>query len=154
MPTLETEDKSRVKTGSSTKADTQKRAKRDLSEVSSALQESQEFTDSSSDVEYYGPEKPYSTYLKEILQKARDNAEQTNLIQGESDSSRQPDVNPVEDSLSEEDSSEEEHQREEDGDQDLAHEEESDPESDDPCHDEHSETVTKTEVFVTVKMTG
>ncbi|KAI3354871.1 hypothetical protein L3Q82_004669 [Scortum barcoo] len=105
-----------------------------------------EFTDSSSDVEYYGPEKPYSTYLKEILQKARDNAEQTNLIQGESDSSRQPDVNPVEDSLSEEDSSEEEHQREEDGDQDLAHEEESDPESDDPCHDEHSETVTKTEV--------
>ncbi|KAI3375870.1 hypothetical protein L3Q82_003755 [Scortum barcoo] len=145
MPTLETEDKSRVKTGSSTKADTQKRAKRDLSEVSSALQESQEFTDSSSDVEYYGPEKPYSTYLKEILQKARDNAEQTNLIQGESDSSRQPDVNPVEDSLSEEDSSEEEHQREEDGDQDLAHEEESDPESDDPCHDEHSETVTKTE---------
>ncbi|KAI3353735.1 hypothetical protein L3Q82_004965 [Scortum barcoo] len=106
-----------------------------------------EFTDSSSDVEYYGPEKPYSTYLKEILQKARDNAEQTNLIQGESDSSRQPDVNPVEDSLSEEDSSEEEHQREEDGDQDLAHEEESDPESDDPCHDEHSETVTKTEVI-------
>ncbi|KAK0138739.1 hypothetical protein N1851_024723 [Merluccius polli] len=145
MPTLEVEDKSHVKTR--TRAETQKRSKKVLPEVQKVLQEMQESMDSSSDVEYYGPEKPYSTYLKEILEKERDTAGQSNLIQDDGDSSQQSDGNPAEDSLSEDESVEEEHNsvREEDGDQDS--EEESDPESDNPCHDKHPETVTKTKVI-------
>jgi len=72
MPTVETEDKSYVMKRSRTRAETQKRAKKLLPEVQEVLQELQECTDSSSDVEYYGPEKPYSTYLKEILKKERE----------------------------------------------------------------------------------
>ncbi|KAJ7986493.1 hypothetical protein DPEC_G00340450 [Dallia pectoralis] len=146
MPTVETEDKLPVKPR--TRAETQKRSKKVLPEVQEALQELQ-FTDSSSDVEYYGPGKPYRTYLKEILTKGRDTAGQSNLIQNDSDSSQQSDVNPDEDSLSEGNSSEEEHHsmREEDGDQDSVPEEESDPETDNPCHDEHPEIVTKTKVI-------
>ena len=147
LPTLEVEDKSHVKTRTRTRSETQKRSKKVLPEVQKVLQEMQESMDSSSDVEYYGPEKPYSTYLKEILEKERDTARQSNLIQDDGDSSQQSDGNPAEDSLSEEESVEEEHNsvREEDGDQDS--EEESDPESDNPCHDKHPETDTKTKVI-------
>ncbi|KAK0155004.1 hypothetical protein N1851_002680 [Merluccius polli] len=136
MPTLEVEDKSHVKTR--TRAETQKRSKKVLPEVQKVLQEMQESMDSSSDVD---------TYLKEILEKERDTAGQSNLIQDDGDSSQQSDGNPAEDSLSEDESVEEEHNsvREEDGDQDS--EEESDPESDNPCHDKHPETVTKTKVI-------
>jgi len=51
--------------------------------------------------------------------------------------------------LSEEDSVEEKHNsvREEDGDQDSVPEEESDPESNNPRHDEYTETVTKAKVI-------
>ena len=51
--------------------------------------------------------------------------------------------------MSEGNSLEEEHHsmREEDGDQDSVAEEESDPETDNPCNDEHPETVTKTKVI-------
>ncbi|KAI5616885.1 hypothetical protein C0J50_23556 [Silurus asotus] len=153
MPTVETEDNSRVKTKPRTRAETQKRSKEVLPKVQEAFQESQ-FTDSSSDVEWsYGPGKPYSTYLKEILTKQqtqeRVTAGQSNLIQDDSDSSQQSDGNPAEDSLSEENSSEEEHysMREEDGDQDSVPEDESDPESDNPCHNEHPEIITKTDVI-------
>ncbi|CAB1439322.1 unnamed protein product, partial [Pleuronectes platessa] len=115
--------------------------------IQEVLQEMQESMDSSSDVEYYGPEKSYSTYLKEILGKERETAGQSNLIQNDADSSQQSDGNPAEDSLSEEESVEEENYsvREEEGDQDS--EEESDPESDNPCHDKHPETVTKTKTL-------
>ena len=51
--------------------------------------------------------------------------------------------------MSEEDSVEEEHNgvREGDGDQDSVPEEESGRESDNPCHDEHPETVTRARVI-------
>lgn len=96
----------------------------------------------------YGPEKPYSAYLKEILQKERDTAGQSNLICDGNDSSQQSEVNPAEDSLSEEERFEEEYRcmNEEEGDQDSVPEEESYPESDNPCPNEHSETVTETNV--------
>lgn len=144
MPTVKTEDNSRVKTRPKTKAETQKRSKEVLPEV---------LTDSSSDVEWsYGHGKPYSTYLEEILTKEqtkeRVSTGQSDLIQDDSDSSQQSDGNHAEDSLSEGNSSEEEchSMREEDGDQDSIPEEESDPESDNPCHDEHPEIITKTDV--------
>lgn len=148
MPTLEMEDKSHVKTRSRTRAETQQRSKKVLPEEQEARQELQ-FTDSSSDVEYYGPGKPYSAYLKEILTKDRDAVGQSNLIQDDSDYSQQSDENPAKDSLSEGNSLEEEHHSmsEEDGDQDSVPEEESDPETDNPCHDKHPETVTKTKVI-------
>uniref|UniRef100_A0A8C2CR87 Gypsy retrotransposon integrase-like protein 1 n=1 Tax=Cyprinus carpio TaxID=7962 RepID=A0A8C2CR87_CYPCA len=148
MPTLEMEDKSHVKTRSRTRAETQQRSKKVLPEEQEARQELQ-FTDSSSDVEYYGPGKPYSAYLKEILTKDRDAVGQSNLIQDDSDYSQQSDENPAKDSLSEGKSLEEEHHSmsEEDGDQDSVPEEESDPETDNPCHDKHPETVTKTKVI-------
>ncbi|XP_048046522.1 uncharacterized protein LOC125268395 [Megalobrama amblycephala] len=145
MPTVETEDNSRVKTRPKTKAETQKRSKEVLPEV---------LTDSSSDVEWsYGHGKPYSTYLEEILTKEQTKERVTNgqsdLIQDDSDSSQQSDGNHAEDSLSEGNSLEEERHsmREEDGAQDSVPEEESDPESDNPCHDEHPEIITKTDVI-------
>ncbi|KAJ8348558.1 hypothetical protein SKAU_G00271470 [Synaphobranchus kaupii] len=146
MPIVETEANSHVKPR--TRAETQKRPKKVLPEAQEALQELQECTDSSSDREYYGPEKPYSTYLKEILQKERHTARPSDLIQDDGDSSQQSDENPAEDSLSEDQSLEEEHRsmREEDTDQDSVPEEESDPESDNPRHDEHQEAVTTPEV--------
>ncbi|XP_053274167.1 uncharacterized protein LOC128436464 [Pleuronectes platessa] len=146
MPTVDVENKSPAKTKARTRAEAQKKSKKVLPGIQEVLQEMQESMDSSSDVEYYGPEKSYSTYLKEILGKERETAGQSNLIQNDADSSQQSDGNPAEDSLSEEESVEEENYsvREEEGDQDS--EEESDPESDNPCHDKHPETVTKTKV--------
>lgn len=148
MPTLEMEDKSHVKTRSRTRAGTQQRSKKVLPEEQESRQVLQ-YTDSSSDVEYYGPGKPYSAYLKEILTKDRDAVGQSNLIQDDSDYSQQLDENSAKDSLSEGNSLEEEHysMSEEDGDQDSVPEEESDPETDNPCHDKHPETVTKTKVI-------
>ncbi|XP_058494566.1 uncharacterized protein LOC131465683 [Solea solea] len=149
MPTTEVEDKSQVKTRAKTRAETQKRSKKVLPEVQEVLQEMQEFTDSSSEGEYYGPQKPYSTYLEEILKKERGIAGQSNLIQNDGDVSQQSDGDPAEDDLLEEESEEGEHNSvgEEDGDEGSVPEEESDPESDNPCHDECPETVTKAKVI-------
>ncbi|KAG7512030.1 Retrovirus-related Pol poly from transposon 297 [Solea senegalensis] len=145
MPTTEVEDKPQVKTRARTRAETQKRSKKVLPEVQEVLQEMQEFTDSSSEGEYYGPQTPYSTYLEEILKKERGIPGQSNLIQNDGDVSQQSDGDSAEDSLLQEESEVGEHNSvgEEDGDEGSVPEEESDPESDNPCHDECPETVTK-----------
>lgn len=114
MPMVETEDESHVQ--KTTRAKTHKRSKKATPEAQEILQKLHESEDSSSDVEYYGPEKHYSTLLKEILQKERDTARPSDPIQDDS-------------------WEEETHSMGED-DQDSVLEEESDPESDNPGHGE------------------
>ena len=129
MPTAEAEDNSHVKPR--TRAETHRRSKKVIPETQKT-QELQEFTDSSSDMEYYRPQKHYSTHLEEILQNRKDPARPPAIIQDDRDSSQQSDGNPAEDSSSEDESLEEEHRsvREEDATQDSVPENEVDPESD------------------------
>lgn len=122
-----------------TRATAQKKATKEQHDVRSA---SQECADSSSDMEYYGPEKLYSTYLKEILEKEAIVTKQSNLVRGDGDSSLLPSKSDkfCRRDIVEEDS------RKEDGDYSSVPEGESSPESLHPCHDKHLETITKAKV--------
>lgn len=62
----------------------------------------QEYLDSFSDEEYSKPEKPYRTYLKEVLEQVRGTAEQSNLVSEGSKSSTPSDENSSNDSMLEE----------------------------------------------------
>lgn len=141
LPTVEVEDHSNVKMR--TRAETWKSSKKVSPKVQEVCQELHEWTDSSSEVEYCGTETPYSTYLKEVLEKEKYMAGQSNVIQDYGDPFQRSEGNPAEDSMSEEDVAKEErsHMVEEDEDHDAVSENESDPDSDDPCHNEHLETV-------------
>lgn len=86
MPSPEVEDQSRVNPRT-----------RGLKKVLTDLQEAHRgYTDSFSDEQYYGAEKPYSTYLKEILEKDRRTPE-------DGESFNQSDENSTDNGMSEED---------------------------------------------------
>nr|XP_057906640.1 uncharacterized protein LOC131104002 [Doryrhamphus excisus]XP_057906648.1 uncharacterized protein LOC131104002 [Doryrhamphus excisus] len=139
MPTVSKEETSPVKPR--TRSETIRKVKKVLPEIRKTLPELQDLTDSSSDEEHYLPQKPYSTYLKEILQREKDTARPEAPGRDHSDS-QQSDENPVEEDMSEDESSEEENQSvgEVDTAQDSVPEEESEPEAgsdpeSNPCRD-------------------
>ena len=146
VPTVSKEENSPVKPR--TRSETNK--KKVLPEAKEAPQELQDLTDSSSEEEeHYLPQKPYSTYLKEVLQREKDAARPEALVQDDSES-QQSEGNPVEEDASEDESSEEENHSvvEVDAAQDSVPEEESEPEEENdpesnPCHDNQTPAMFK-----------